>query len=138
MICGFTVSFSSTFWRVMGAYSDPRPPSEPSSDGARPPVPPAPPVTELPRLVGLKPDWKGTFWPTVISASSLSLVSRCGVDSTFTSEDCCMALSTTPNAGMSMPRFLSSGRTGPWMPARKPPMLARFAREKDGGTPPPP
>ena len=39
-----------------------------------------------PRDAGEKPAWNGTFWPTVISASSLSLVSRCGVESTFTSE----------------------------------------------------
>jgi hypothetical protein len=84
---------------------------------------------------GAKPAWNGTFWPTVISASSLSLVRRCGVLSTFTSELCCSACSTTPNAGMLSPSWLNAGMVGPCSPARKPPNEARLVSEKDGGTP---
>ncbi len=67
----------------------------------------------------MTPAWKGTFWPTVISASSLSLVKMCGVESTLTSELFCSACITMEKAGMGK---LSS--SGPCRPAKKPPSWA--------------
>ncbi len=48
---------------------------------------------------GKYPVWKGTFWPTVISDSSLSVASTCGVEMTFTSELDCSARMRTPSEG---------------------------------------
>ena len=61
--------------------------------------------------------WKGTFWPTVISPSVLSVMTTCGVLMTLTSLELCSACSTIPNDGMLTPETVIGG---PWMPARKP------------------
>ena len=69
-------------------------------------------------LRGLKPAWKGTFWPTVTSPSVLSVISTCGVEITFTSLEVCSALRSRAKLGSWSPPGIVMG--GPWMPARKP------------------
>ena len=55
--------------------------------------------------------------------------------STFTSELCWSACSTTPKAGMLSPSWLKAGMVGPCNPARNPPYWARLVIENEGGTP---
>ena len=68
---------------------------------------------------------KGRFCPTEIDAFSLSVVRRCGIETTFTSPLFCRNWTNTPNAGTDVPagkpRILSAfGIAGPRRPAARP------------------
>jgi len=67
----------------------------------------------------------------VISDSSLSIATMCGVERTFASADDWSAWMRTPMEETLMPRFLSSVVTGPAKPVRKPPREIAEPRLKD-------
>ena len=64
-----------------------------------PVVPVVPAIDESPVSEGEYAAWNGTFWPTVISPSVLSVMITCGVEITLTSLELCSALRTMPNEG---------------------------------------
>ena len=99
-------------------------------------VPEAPETSELSaELLGEYAAWKGTFCPTVISPSVLSVMITCGVLITFTSLELCSALSRMAKEGSVM---FKPGTVmgGPCKPARNPPRLPREARPPSELSPP--
>ena len=72
-------------------------------------------------MFGANAAWNGTFCPTLISPSVLSVMITCGVLITFTSLELSRAWSTIPNDGTLTPPTVIGG---PWIPARKPLRLA--------------
>ncbi len=67
----------------------------------------------------------------MISDSSLSVATRCGVESTFTSEEVWSACTSTPSEGRLIPSFESSDETGPANPVRNPPSATAEPRLKE-------
>ena len=80
---------------------------------------------------GAKPAWKGTFWPTAISASLLLLVRMSGVERMLTLLSVRRAWSTTPKLGMFTPRLWVPGTAGPWMPVSRPPNWSREPMDRE-------
>ena len=123
LICGLILRRSSIGWRWMGATSELRPPVLRRLLTLEAFVVFAPARSEE-RPVGVYPAWNGTFWPTTISDSSLSVATRCGVERTFTSDEDCSAWMTSPSDGRFSPSAFASAETGPANPVRNPPSEA--------------
>jgi hypothetical protein len=110
----------------MGATRELKPPGRSAATAGLvvPFVVPVVPARRFDSPCGAYPAWKGTFCPTTISDSSLSVATRCGVERTFTSEEDWSAWITIPSEGRLIPSAFASAETGPANPVRNPPRLA--------------
>ncbi|MCZ7682202.1 MAG: hypothetical protein M5U28_26790 [Sandaracinaceae bacterium] len=130
LMCGVRRMVVPTFCRCTPPPSPPSPPSAPRPPSA-PSAPAAPcwPPSAPPSAPGLSPPsappspevCSGTFAPTLISACTLSMAMMCGVESTSTSPEVAMALSTTPKLGIEKPISSEAASiSGPRMPTASP------------------
>ena len=120
LICGVIRSVSATSCRC--TETPPKPPPAPPRPESALALIPAPCASEArpPRPL-LMPETKGMFSPTTISASSLSIVRMCGLESTLTSLSVCTACRMAPKEGRAKPSASRVPSTvGPRRPTASP------------------